>query len=95
MWCFEVKQSDASEADACTLLFRDSGRGIDAGVAKRVFDINFSTKDRGEGTGLGLSFVKTVMSRHSGSVSIDTTAANTTFVLRLPVAREPDLRANA
>ena len=91
----EVKQSDASEADACTLLFRDSGRGIDAGVAKRVFDINFSTKDRGEGTGLGLSFVKTVMSRHSGSVSIDTTAANTTFVLRLPVAREPDLRANA
>ena len=39
------------------------------------------------GTGLGLSFVKTVVEKHRGDISVESTAGEgTTFILKLPIA---------
>lgn len=62
----------------------DSGKGIPSEVAKKLFTPFYTTKDIGKGTGLGLSLAKTIIEKHSGSLSIDQSAANTTFVIKLP-----------
>lgn len=47
----------------------DSGNGIDSELAERVFEPFFTT--RGElGNGLGLTIVRDIMRRHSGSVTL-------------------------
>jgi len=39
------------------LTVSDTGHGIDAAIMDRIYDPFFTTKDTGEGTGLGLSVV--------------------------------------
>ena len=53
------------------LLFWDSGPGVPADVLPRVADPFFSTKEVGEGTGLGLSFLHQVIAAHGGTVSLE------------------------
>jgi signal transduction histidine kinase len=52
------------------LSFADSGRGIEAGTEESIFEPMFSTrrnaKGKVEGTGMGLSLVKTFVEDHSG-----------------------------
>lgn len=67
----------------------DNGPGIPAEVVPRIFDPFFTTKDVGEGTGLGLSIVHELVTRHLGTIEVDTAVGQgTTFVVTLP--RNPD-----
>jgi signal transduction histidine kinase len=56
------------------IVFKDNGIGIKKADQQKVFDGMFRTeeakKHTDQGTGLGLSFVKRVMSMHSGVVSL-------------------------
>ena len=67
----------------------DNGPGIDADLARRIFDPFFTS--RPDGTGLGLPVARSIARAHQGDVALLSGAAGaTTFVLRLPVAgREP------
>lgn len=49
----------------------DSGPGITADVARRMFDPFFSTKPVGRGTGLGLSISHGIVEKHGGSLQYD------------------------
>ncbi len=49
---------------------RDTGTGIPVWALPRIFDACFTTKPRGEGTGLGLSLVKTFMDLHCGAIDV-------------------------
>jgi signal transduction histidine kinase len=63
----------------------DNGAGIPKDVVSRIFDPFFTTKDVGEGTGLGLSIVHELVTRHSGTIEVDTrVGAGTTFIVTLP-----------
>lgn len=62
----------------------DSGAGLSADSAARVFQPFFSTKPVGKGTGLGLSVSKGIADSHRGSLRYDAKNKNTRFVLRLP-----------
>jgi signal transduction histidine kinase/putative methionine-R-sulfoxide reductase with GAF domain len=66
----------------------DSGPGIAPELHERIFDFNFSGRQAHAGKlGFGLWWVKTLMARFGGSVTVDSDGQHgTTFTLRLPVA---------
>ncbi|MEZ6005724.1 MAG: ATP-binding protein [Planctomycetota bacterium] len=57
--------------DELQLEFWDDGPGVDEQTLARVADPFFSTKEVGQGTGLGLSFVHQVIDAHGGRVLMD------------------------
>src|SRR5262249_42742558 len=64
---------------------RDTGVGMATEVRRRAFDPFFTTKGA-RGTGLGLSVVYGIVSRHGGRVQIESHEnVGTTVVLHLPV----------
>lgn len=68
----------------------DTGAGIPADIVGRIFDPFFTTKSVGQGTGLGLSLVHEIVSRHRGQVDVASKAgAGTTFSVRFPPAAPP------
>lgn len=75
---------------AC-LTIADEGSGIDPNELPHLFD-RYHRQKRSEltgnhGTGLGLSFVKTVVEKHNGEITVDSDIdAGTTFTLKLPMA---------
>ncbi|HUJ60236.1 MAG TPA: ATP-binding protein [Kofleriaceae bacterium] len=71
--------------DHVEIAIGDTGSGIPAAIADRVFDPFFSTRQTGKGTGLGLAVARTVVDRHRGRMWFDTGAAGTTFYVRLPI----------
>ncbi len=61
----------------------DTGKGIDAAISGKVFDLFVSTKE--DGTGVGLAIVKQIIENHGGSVKVRCEAnKNTTFSILLP-----------
>lgn len=65
----------------------DTGPGIEAEVAARMFLPFVTTK--ASGTGLGLAVVKSIVDAHQGELSVDSIpGVGTTFTVRLPVISE-------
>jgi two-component system, NtrC family, sensor kinase len=65
----------------------DSGTGIDPQHLARVFDPLFTTKDRGKGTGLGLTIARDVVAAHGGTIAVSSRPGEGTEVkVRLPQA---------
>ncbi len=56
----------------------DSGHGIEPAILERVFDPYFTTKEPGEGTGLGLSVVHGIVKKYRGNASIESRAGKGT-----------------
>lgn len=72
---------------AVTVSLRDTGTGIPQGVLGRVFEPFFSTKPRGEGTGLGLSQAYGFAEQAGGALRIQSEPGKGTVVtFLLPVA---------
>ncbi|MFQ5661472.1 MAG: PAS domain-containing protein [Gammaproteobacteria bacterium] len=70
------------------LSVQDSGSGIPAEMQASIFDPFFSTKEVGQGTGLGLSMVHGIMHECGGHIRIHSTAAKgTTFYLLFPTGQ--------
>jgi len=68
----------------------DSGPGIAPEIHNQIFELNFSRTGAHPGKlGFGLWWVKTLMTRLGGSVSVESDGQHgTTFRLRLPVDAE-------
>ena len=72
--------------DAVEMAFADTGRGIAPEDLGRVFDPFFTTKTDGQGTGLGLSIAYGIVTRHHGTITVESEVGRgTTFRIRLPV----------
>jgi signal transduction histidine kinase len=66
----------------------DDGPGIPSEIGNRVFDSFFTTKDVGQGTGLGLSTaMRVVVDRHDGSLRFNSKPGHTTFRVSLPFSQ--------
>jgi signal transduction histidine kinase len=63
----------------------DDGPGIAPEHLDRVFDPFFTTKEVGRGTGLGLSISYDIISKHNGSIKVESTVGKgTVFTVCLP-----------
>ena len=68
----------------------DNGAGMTPEVKRRAFELFFTTKSRGRGTGLGLPLVYKVATRVGGTVEIDSAVdKGTTVTMTLPAAAAP------
>ncbi len=68
-----------------SILVQDSGSGMDEDVKRQAFEPFYTTKPVGSGTGLGLSTVRSLMTKLGGAVLLDSTAGEGTRVeLLLP-----------
>lgn len=65
----------------------DSGLTPDRKTASRIFDPFFTTKALGRGVGIGLTIARQIFESHGGSIQLDSTSPNTSFVVELPRAR--------
>jgi signal transduction histidine kinase len=63
----------------------DSGIGMNAETKGRIFEPLFTTKQRGQGTGLGLVVVREILQEHAGEIEVETAPGNgTTFKISFP-----------
>jgi PAS domain S-box-containing protein len=68
----------------------DTGTGIPEHIRSRIFEPQFTTKESGQGTGLGLPSVLRVARKHGGLVDFETEVGQgSTFYLYLPAVAEP------
>lgn len=63
----------------------DSGTGIPQDIRNRIMEPFFTTKQIGQGAGLGLSTAQGIVRDHSGRIYLDPDCANTRFVIELPI----------
>ncbi|MBU0664762.1 MAG: PAS domain S-box protein [Proteobacteria bacterium] len=70
---------------AVKITISDTGIGIPAALLDKIFDPYFSTKQ--EGSGLGLAITHSIISKHGGHISVESTPGQgTTFTLLLPAS---------
>lgn len=68
-----------------TLCFMDTGPGIPKKIVAKMFDEFYSTKRRGEGSGIGLYFCKSVMAAFAGNIECRSVEGHyTEFLLHFP-----------
>lgn len=63
----------------------DTGTGIPDEIKEKIWDPFFTTKDQGQGSGLGLGIVKGIIEKHKGSISFRSVPGETTFQVCLPI----------
>ncbi len=70
-----------------TLSVRDDGVGIATEQQRSIFEPFFTTKPAGEGTGLGLPIVSSIIEEHGGFLTLESAPGRgSTFTIHLPEA---------
>jgi two-component system, cell cycle sensor histidine kinase and response regulator CckA len=94
----ELQSDEASEirdgrgGEFVALMVSDTGTGIAPEHMPKIFDAFFTTKDPGQGTGLGLSTIVRIVRNHNGFVDVKSeVGAGTTFEIYLPRAEAAPL----
>ena len=85
----EIFIKTVSEGASVSITIRDSGKGMDEEVQKRIFEPFYTTKDMGKGTGLGLSISYSIVEQHNGKINMSSELSKgTEFIITLPVQQK-------
>lgn len=83
-------ETHTTDDERVIIAVRDNGVGMTPDVQARIFEPYFSTKEVGEGSGLGLSLAHSIIQEHGGSIEMSSTPGEgSCFVIELPAA-SPD-----
>ena len=81
-----LEVTTAAEGARVRLTVKDEGTGMEQEVARQAFNPFYTTKDVGQGTGLGLSVVHGIVTSHGGSLEVDSAPGRgSRFDIRFPV----------
>ena len=76
--------------DHAKICIGDTGAGIPEDIRHKIFDLFFTTKEPGKGTGQGLAISHSVIvEKHNGTLDLETQEGKgTTFIIGLPIEAE-------
>ncbi len=80
--CLRISIRNAS--DKIFVNFTDTGGGISKELQSKIFEPFYSTKPKGEGSGLGLDICKKIIDKHNGEIELSSEESGTTFTIILP-----------
>ncbi len=81
----KAPELDLDFGEYITIAVTDTGRGIETNTLEKIFNPYFTTKKRGDGTGLGLSVVHGIVTRFNGVITVTTRIGEgSTFTLYFP-----------
>ena len=87
----ELRFESAVEGEEVELRISDSGPGIPAEKREKIFQLYFTTKKKGSGIGLAMTF--RIVQLHNGKIDFfSEPGKGTTFVLRFPLDENRELR---
>jgi len=79
----QIRASQYDNGRGIEVTISDTGPGIPKSKLKLIFEPFFTTKD--QGTGLGLALCNEFITRHKGSMDVQSVLGrSTTFIIRLP-----------
>lgn len=82
--------STLEEKDYIVVEIADNGPGIPPEIQPRIFQPFFTTKEIGQGIGIGLCLVyRIVVNEHGGTISCLSKPGDTRFLVRLPIYQCP------
>ena len=82
------------DGGSASIVVRDTGRGIEGGSEKAIFEPFVTTKASGEGMGLGLAISAEIVKEHGGSLfACNSDSGGAEFVMELPLPETIDDRA--
>ena len=77
------------------MIVEDTGTGMADDVLDQIFIPFFTTKDVGQGTGLGLPVVHGIVTAHSGSINVESKlGCGSRFEIRLPIEEPQNMEEN-
>ncbi len=83
-WVKERFMLDSAES-VVAVTVADTGVGIPADLQRRIFEPFMTKKSLGDGTGLGLSVVRSIVQRHRGMIAVESIVGKgSTFALLFP-----------
>lgn len=75
-----------------SLIVEDTGIGMDDEVMKQIFTPFFTTKEVGQGTGLGLPVVHGIVTSHGGLIKVESKPnQGSRFEIQLPITNAPKM----
>lgn len=75
------------DANAIVITVSDTGVGIEEEFRQQIFDPFYTTKEVGQGTGLGLAVVYGIIKKHKGTITVrNNMDKGSTFIITLPPA---------
>jgi two-component system NtrC family sensor kinase len=88
----ETRHNTAGEL--VEIVISDTGCGISTDKMDRIFDPFFTSKASGDGTGLGLSIAYGIITKHRGTISVESEVGKgSSFTIRIPA--ESDMERDA
>lgn len=90
---------DEKKGSFIEIAVADTGSGIPAEQQEEIFEPFYTTRDVGQGSGLGLTVCRSLVEKRGGSIRVQSVPGNTVFTLLVPAAgtfrdatgQEPDV----